>query len=117
MMDIFILPSLSEGLSVAILEAMAAGKPVVATQVGGNPELVMEGETGLLVPPKNSQALGSRIVYLLREKEWAKELGLNGRERVMRHFTLTQGVESYEQLYEMCLNSKKNRATGADHGK
>jgi glycosyltransferase involved in cell wall biosynthesis len=59
MLDVFVLPSLSEGLSMAILEAMIAGKPVVATRVGGNPELVLDGETGFLVPPRDSQTLAS----------------------------------------------------------
>ncbi len=72
----------------AILEAMIAGKPVVATQVGGNPELVLEGETGFLVPPQDSQALASRVAALLTNKQQAIQFAEQGRRRAEGQFSL-----------------------------
>lgn len=103
LIDVFVLPSLSEGLSLALLEAMAAGKVVVATNVGGNPELVVEGETGFLVPPRDAEALASRLLMLLSNRDQARKLGSNGRRRVLDQFTLNTMVQRYEQLYATCL--------------
>lgn len=100
LMDVFIMPSLSEGLSLALLEAMAAGLPVVVTNVGGNPELVLDGETGYLVPPCDPEALASRLIVLLQDRVHAKRLGQNGRQRVLQHFSLPKMVDNYQQLYE-----------------
>jgi glycosyltransferase involved in cell wall biosynthesis len=102
-MDVFVLPSLSEGLSIALLEAMAAGKPVVASAVGGNPELVLEGETGFLVPPKDSHALAWNVVSLLKDSETRKRFGQTARKRVEHQFTLEKMVESYQGLYRECM--------------
>lgn len=103
LIDVFVLPSLSEGLSVAILEAMAAGKPVVATQVGGNAELIVDGETGYLVPPMNPSALAAHILALLGDDSLRHRLGDAGRRRVAEAFSLQQMVKSYEQLYDRCI--------------
>jgi glycosyltransferase involved in cell wall biosynthesis len=103
MLDVFVQPSLSEGLSMAILEAMIAGKPVVATQVGGNPELVLEGETGFLVPPRDSQALASSLVTLLTNKEQAAQLAEKGKSRAAGQFSLETMVRAYQALYDECL--------------
>ena len=73
--DVFVQPSLSEGLSIAILEAMAAAKPVVTTRVGGNPELVADGETGLLVEPKDAGALAAAVIRVLTDAAEARRLG------------------------------------------
>ena len=78
LLDVFVLPSLSEGLSMAILEAMMAGKPVIATRVGGNPEIVLDGETGFLVPPRDSQTLADKLVTLLTNKEQAAQFAARG---------------------------------------
>ena len=102
-MDIFVLPSLSEGLSVATLEAMASAKPVVATRVGGNPELVIEGETGMLVPSEDSEALAQSITTFLLDKERARIFGKKGRARVERRFHINMMIEEYERLYRKCL--------------
>ena len=99
-MDIFAMPSLSEGLSVALLEAMAAAKPVVATDVGGNSELVASGETGLLVPPSDVDALAMKICELLKNKELASSLGANALAKVNRKFTVDAMITKYERLYE-----------------
>src|SRR4029079_5219080 len=87
-MDVFVLPSLYEGFGIAILEAMAAGKAVVATRVGGIPEFVVPGETGLLVEPGNAMALAEAIGCLLRDPEQARHMGNRGRMRVLAGFQM-----------------------------
>lgn len=104
LLDVFVLPSLSEGLSMAILEAMIAGKPVVATQVGGNPELVLDGETGFLIPPRDSQALASSLVMLLTNKLQAVQFGERGKRRAQGQFSLETMVQTYQTLYDECLH-------------
>jgi glycosyltransferase involved in cell wall biosynthesis len=105
--ELFILPSLWEGMPNAVLEAMATGKPVVATEVGGIPELVIHGETGLLVPPKDSDALASAIIDLLQDKLKAKKMGEVGRIRVEEHFNISKTVEKTESLYQELLKEKQ----------
>jgi glycosyltransferase involved in cell wall biosynthesis len=100
LLDIFVLPSLSEGLSMAILEAMMAGRPVIATRVGGNPEIVLDGETGFLVPPKDSQALASSLIALLENRHLTIQFGENGKRRAERQFTLQTMVSAYQSLYD-----------------
>ena len=78
-LDIFVLPSHSEGVSLALLEAMAAGLPVIATAVGGLPEVVTDGENGLLIPPKDPEALAQALARLLADPALAKKLGENAR--------------------------------------
>lgn len=90
----------------AILEAMIAGKPVVATQVGGNPELVLDGKTGFLVPPGNSQALAASVVALLTNTERAIQLAEEGKRRAEEQFSLQAMVRAYQELYDECLESK-----------
>jgi glycosyltransferase involved in cell wall biosynthesis len=103
MMDIFVLPSLYEGFGIAILEAMAAGKPVVASTVGGIQEFVVSGESGLLVPPGDSVALAGAIRQLLAQPEQAKAMGRRGQEHVRKHYSIESVVRQHEQLYEMCV--------------
>lgn len=105
LLDLFVLPSLSEGLSMAILEAMIAGKPVVATRVGGNPELVLDGETGFLVPPRNSEALASRVTTLLVNREQALQFAQRAKRRAESQFSLETMVKTYQALYDECLRS------------
>lgn len=104
-MDIFVMPSLSEGLSMAILEAMAAGLPVVATKVGGNPEIVQDGETGFLVPPENSDLLAERVVDLLRNPRRARDFGDRGKRRVTERFSLSAMVDAYQGCYERAIGA------------
>jgi sugar transferase (PEP-CTERM/EpsH1 system associated) len=99
-MDVFVLPSLSEGLPLAILEALALGKPVVATHVGGIPEVVQDGLTGFLVAPKDPQALAEKILLLLRHPETASDLGRAGRRRVEDAFSIKKMIHEYQWLYE-----------------
>lgn len=97
--DIFVLPSLMEGHPLAILEAMAAGKPVVATAVGGNARAVEHGVTGLLVPPAEPAALADAIRTLVRDPEAARRMGRAGRERVEQRFSLAAAVKANEAVY------------------
>lgn len=89
----------------AILEAMIAGKPVVATRVGGNPELVLDGETGFLVPPRDGKALASSLVTLLTNRQQAARFGEKGKRRAEGQFSLQTMVRAYQSLYDECLQS------------
>lgn len=99
LMDVFVLPSLYEGFGIAIIEAMAASRPVVATAVGGIPEVVVHGETGLLVPPGDPAALADALHELLAHPERARELGARGRERAHEKFRIEAIVKQHEDLY------------------
>ena len=88
-----------EGCSNFILEAMGLGKPVVCTDVGGNPELVKNGENGFVVPPKDPEKLADAVTRLLADRALGETLGLQGRERFNREFTLPTMVKNYEDLY------------------
>ncbi len=101
--DVLVLPSLEEGFPLAALEAMAAGLPVVASSVGGVPELVVDGETGWLVPPADAQSLASRLRALLRDPEQRRKMGSAGRDRVRKQFSLTMMTQAFSQLYDELL--------------
>lgn len=101
--DFFVLPSLTEGLPMSILEAMAAGLPVAATAVGGVPELVVDGETGILVPPGDLEALAGAMAKLAGSPELRRRMGCAGRARVEAHFTLDGMAAQYEALYREAL--------------
>lgn len=103
MLDVFVLTSLWEGLSVSILEAMASGKPVVATQIKGNNELVIDGETGFLVPAKNPQMVGEKVLSLLMNRTLAQKMGLKGYQRVRENFSIENTVSKINQLYDTLL--------------
>lgn len=108
LLDLFLLPSIEEGLSFAILEAMALGLPVIATNVGGTPELVQNGETGLLVPAKSSSALASAIARLLGDKEYATALGEAGKRRAAQ-FSSRIMAEKIEEIYDYYIFRKRGR--------
>lgn len=101
--DCFVLSSRSEGLSMTLLEAMAAGLPVVATSVGGNQEVVRHEETGLLVPAAEPQRLADALKRIFSNEESARQMGESGLRRVHEHFSLDKMVESYEQIYDELL--------------
>lgn len=101
--DIFVLPSYLEGLGTSILDAMALCKPVVATRVGGIPEAVQDGITGLLVPPRDPQALAGALGYLLRYPEQRNAMGIAGRRRVEQQFTAERMAGATLQAYERVL--------------
>jgi glycosyltransferase involved in cell wall biosynthesis len=97
--DLFVLPSLEEGMSNALLEAMAMGKPTIVTDVGGNPDVVVDGETGLLVPVKNGRAIKNALQTLLRDRERTAAMGRKGRERIRKSFTYRQIIEKNQAVY------------------
>jgi glycosyltransferase involved in cell wall biosynthesis len=102
-MDLFILSSHSEGCSISLLEAMASGKPVIATRVGGNPELVLEGKTGFLVPPAEPEKLAEKIIFLLKNEDLRLKMGDEGRKRAKEKFSLEVMIKNYEELYSKVL--------------
>jgi glycosyltransferase involved in cell wall biosynthesis len=104
--SMLVLPSLTEGISLTLLEAMARGLPVVATRVGGNPEVVIDGETGYLVPPLDPASLAERMLELLRQPDLAAAMGRRGRARVVAHFQVSKMVARYESLYHDTLRSR-----------
>lgn len=107
LMDVFVLPSLYEGLGIAILEAMAASRPVVATAVGGIPEIVVHGKTGLLVPPGDPSALAAAIQQMLAHPEQAASFGLQGRRRAEEKFAISIMVEKHQALYEALVAQRR----------
>jgi glycosyltransferase involved in cell wall biosynthesis len=98
--DVFVLPSESEGFGRVLVEAMAMGRPVVATNVGGIPDIVLDGETGLLVEPADPAALASAVGALLDEPARAARLGAAGRARAESTFSLGAHVDAVERVYD-----------------
>lgn len=101
--DLIVLASHQEGFPNVLLEAMAAGRPVVATRVGGVPEIVQDGVTGMLVPPGDPERLAAAILHVLSDGERARAMGRRGLELVRERFSLEAMVRSYERLYERLL--------------
>lgn len=97
--NVSVLPSFSEGMSVTLLEAMGAGVPVVATNVGGNPEVVIDQETGYLVPNDNEQEMTATLLRLLQDPETCQRIGNAGKQRAYARFTLEKMVQAYTDLY------------------
>jgi glycosyltransferase involved in cell wall biosynthesis len=101
--DVFVLSSITESFPNAVLEAMAVGRPVVATKSGGTPELVEDGKTGYLVPVGDAEAMAARIVELLHKPELRRNFGASGRARVEREFTPARMKQRFEELYDRML--------------
>lgn len=102
--DVLVAPSLNEGMGKVLVEGMALGKPIVASSVGGITDLVNNGNNGLLVAPRDSDALGEAVLKLLRDKNLAKELGENGKANVCPEYDLFVMVRQIEDLYESLLS-------------
>jgi sugar transferase (PEP-CTERM/EpsH1 system associated) len=111
--DCFALPSRAEGISNTLLEAMASGLPVVATDVGGNRELVVDGQTGALVPPQDPAALAAALATYFRQPELARQHGAAGRARVEAEFSLESMVGSYLACYDRLLGRDAARSEPA----
>jgi sugar transferase (PEP-CTERM/EpsH1 system associated) len=102
-MDVFCLPSLTEGTSLTLLEAMATALPVVATAVGGTPEVVSDGRTGLLVPPSRPELVAKALGELLRRPELREQMGRTGRSVVAARYSMEAMIGRYTGLYEQIL--------------
>ena len=105
--DIFVLPSLWEGLPNVLLEAMACGKPIVATAVDGTPEAVVDGNNGLIVPPKNPDKLADALMHLLQNEQEARKMGKRGRKRVENFYSIEKQMNNFQELYDFCLEQKQ----------
>jgi len=106
-LDIFVMPSLTEGLPLALLEAMAAGKPVIASNVGGIPMIIDNGKTGILVKPKNPDQIERAISSLIGDKRYSDTIAENGRKFVENNFSLAVTAKKYEELYSKLLKETK----------
>ena len=100
LIDVFVLSSVSEGMPLSVIEAMAASKPVVVTNVGGMSEIVIPDKTGFMVAPRDPQALAEKLIALLGNKEKRKEMGQNGKMIAEEKFSLKNMIDNYQKLYE-----------------
>ncbi|GAC1463443.1 MAG: glycosyltransferase [Isosphaeraceae bacterium] len=105
-----VLASWFEGISLTLLEGMASGLPVVATRVGGNPEVVVDGETGLLVPPRSPEDLAAALLTIRRDPRLAWRMGQAGRERAEQLFDIRKVVKQYESFYMKSANKEPGQA-------
>lgn len=112
--DLFVLPSLAEPFGLVLLEAMAMGKPVVATRAGGPCEIVCENETGLLTPPGDSAAMANAIEQLLSDPHAACEMGRRGRARFVERFTADRMAQAMVDVYRLALNDDSAPAATED---
>ena len=106
--DLFVLSSLSEGISLTLLEAMAAKLPIAATDVGGNREVIAGGESGLLSPRGDDRALSANLVALLGDRDRRTAMGRAGRQRLLEHFTQQQMHDQYADLFERLVGLYSN---------
>ena len=112
-LDLLVLPSHTEGLPNVVLEACAAAVPVVATAVGGTPEVIEDGVSGYLVPPGDPEALAGRIRDLLASEERRREMGFQGRQRVLEHFAFPAQAQQYRELFAELTRSGPETPTTA----
>ena len=104
-LDLFVLPSLWEGFGIALLEAMGCGLPVVASRVGGIPEVVIDRKTGILVPPGNAEALADAILEMIRDPEIRRSMGDEARRHARTNFDMTKRIAELESIYRSLLDS------------
>jgi glycosyltransferase involved in cell wall biosynthesis len=112
-LDVFVLSTHCEGLPLVILEAMAREKPVVATAVDGIPEVVRDGESGLLFPHEDHEALAAHAVALLRNRAWSRQLGAAGAARVRTSFSRTQFAGAMNSLYQSLIDGSRSTTSSA----
>ena len=111
-MDVFVLPSLNEGLPMTILEAMAASRPVIATRVGAIPRVIQDGETGLLVDPGDTDGLRNALARLLADSDLCSRLGAAGHDWVSRNYTSEAMALKYRQMYDDVLGTSAIATVG-----
>ncbi len=109
-LDVFVMPSLTEGLPLALLEAMAAGKPVVASNVGGIPTVIEHGKTGILVESRNVAEIEKAILNLVNDRHYSDALAENARKFVENNFSITATTKRYEELYIKLLRENQPNA-------
>jgi glycosyltransferase involved in cell wall biosynthesis len=114
LMDLLVVPSLTEGSPLIVLEAIAAGVPVVASAVGGIPDQLRHGKEGLLVPPGAPDALGEALAALLRDPEYARRLGEAGRRRAKNEFSHEALVRRIEGVYHAVLDARVPRGAARE---
>lgn len=102
-MDFFVLPSHSEGLSVTLIEAMCAGKPIITTRVGGNPEVIEENTCGYLIPDNDHQSLTEKLIFLSKNPPLSASMGKSGRERAQKLFSLEAVLDKHLKMYQELL--------------
>jgi len=105
LMDIFVMSSLTEGTPISIMEAMSMKLPVVASRVGGIPELIHEGETGLLVNSDNPDEITDAVLNLLKSSKTRRKMGVRAREVVKKKFSVEDCVKGHEKLYKKLMKS------------
>jgi glycosyltransferase involved in cell wall biosynthesis len=108
-LDLYTHPALMEGFGIAVVEAMAMGKAVVATTTGGLPEVVAHEDTGLLVPPGDAESLAAAVISLLKDRVRREQMGVSGKARAQERFSLDASVAHMEQLYGDVLGTPKGR--------
>ncbi len=106
--DVFVLPSLAEPFGLVLLEAMALGRPVIATNAGGPKEIVVDGQTGLLVPPRNPELLATAMVRILSDEQERTAMGQNARKRYLEHFTAERMARETIQVYKRALEPRNS---------
>ena len=106
MFDIFVLPSLYEATGIVLAEAMACGKPVVTTRVGGLPELIQQGEDGFLIPPGDSLRLAQKIAYVAKDRDLARRVGEKAAAKARNLFDMPKMINDYEGLYQSLLKKR-----------
>lgn len=109
-MDVFVLPSLEEGMPQSLLQALATERAVVASSVGGVPEVILNGETGLLVPPRDPIALAHQVEWLLREPDQGKTMGQAGRQVIVRNYSVESMLAKTEELYSSLWEKREKKA-------
>tara|TARA_B100000446_G_scaffold140269_1_gene132806 strand:- start:421 stop:1611 length:1191 start_codon:yes stop_codon:yes gene_type:complete len=106
LMDIFVLPSIAEGVSNTLLEAMATALPVIVTAVGGAPDIIVDGENGFLVEVGDSETIAKTLITCVADQDGAKEIGFNGRRTVERYYSWQVAIESYSGVYRELMGNR-----------
>jgi glycosyltransferase involved in cell wall biosynthesis len=112
-MDVFCLTSLREGLPIGLIEAMAAGLPVIGTNVEGIRDVIVRDEDGILVEPGDVGALTKALIRLIKDSEWRRRLGRAGREKAVRKYSLQRCIREYEQLFLSLVRSSASHQSGS----
>ena len=105
-LDIYVQPSIYEGMPNSVLEAMASGLPVIATNVGGTPEVVIDNQTGFLIPPKDPSAIAEKIMYIIEHPNLVKQIGQNARAYIEKTFSVDSMVKKTDDLFETAIREK-----------